>query len=98
MKIKIQGYWNAEVKSSSAGIETPEQRIAAGNVIIVCDVIINDKCVGSVCWNGKNLFIEAKKFEPKKPVMGERYEDYFKYLGEYIINYFKELSRDVQKR
>ena len=44
-----------------------------------------------------------RKFEPKSVAEfareheGERFEVYFKYLGDYIIKYFKELSEEIRK-
>ena len=64
MKIVIQGYWNAEVKTLEYPKDSDEkanQRIAEGKPIMVCDIIIDGKHVGSVNWNGKELFIEKEQ-------------------------------------
>jgi len=69
MKIVIQGYWDAVVKSleypPDAGAHA-DKRIAEQKPITVCDIIINDKIVGSVSWNGKELFID-EPLKGKKP-------------------------------
>jgi len=42
-----------------------------------------------------------RKFEPKKPLevlgIGGRWTDYFTYLAGYIVEYFGELSEELQK-
>jgi len=41
---------------------------------------------------------EMRKFDPPRMDQpGERFEDYFKRLAEYIIEYFRELIEELQK-
>ena len=64
MKIVIQGYWNAKVTSCSprAGRSiTPEEYLKEKPEIHICDIIIDEKFVGTVSWNGKELFIFKRK-------------------------------------
>jgi len=63
MKIVIQGYWNAEVKTLKYPKDSGDminQRIVEGKPITICDIVIDGRFIGSVCWNGKELFIEKE--------------------------------------
>ena len=57
MKIQIQGFWGAEIKSMqpAPGL-TLEKHIEGNDHIIVCQIVI-DGYMGSVGWNGSEFFI-----------------------------------------
>lgn len=38
-----------------------------------------------------------RKFDPRKPDVGERWDDYFKDLADYIVEYFTELAKELGK-
>lgn len=57
MKIVIQGYWNATVKSAEPPKNGADERIRRGETITVCDIVIDGKLKGSVTWNGTILAI-----------------------------------------
>lgn len=59
MKLEIQEFWDAEVKTieRSSGLD-PENIIKERGQIILAMIVIDGKCVGSVTWNGKELGIE----------------------------------------
>jgi len=58
LKISIQAYWGADIRvlPKSADI-TPEERIREGKKINICDVIIDNKLVGSIMWDGTKLTV-----------------------------------------
>jgi len=50
-----------------------------------------------------DLYVEvARKFNPKTPIeqvgIGGKWTDYFKYLAEYTVDYFEELSKEIKKK
>jgi len=55
-KIFIQAYWNTETATLKTNLK-PEEQIEKKGKLTVCDIVIDGKVVGSVCWNGKHLFI-----------------------------------------
>jgi len=58
MKIEIQGYWGAKVKSVKQveGLD-PEEHLKEHPHIHLCDIVIDGKVVGTVTWNGERLSI-----------------------------------------
>jgi len=59
MKIVIQGYWNAQIKSApSPANGTPEDVLKKGQKLTICDIIIDGRLKGSVVWDGIALRIE----------------------------------------
>lgn len=63
MNISIQAYWGAKVQTVSRGDEVPtaEEWMKEKGKIILCEVIIENKFIGSVSWDGTNLAIEKKE-------------------------------------
>ena len=39
-----------------------------------------------------------RKFDPRKPDVGEKWDNYFKYLSQYIVKYFEELVEKTQRQ
>ena len=66
MEIEIQNWWNAKIRTppSSAKLN-PETIIKECGDIIICEVIIDGKIVGSVTWNGRRLGISEVLVEKK---------------------------------
>jgi hypothetical protein len=58
MKVKIQGYWSAEMKSAEALTVNPDELLKKGRTVTICDIIIDGKLVGSVVWDGVRLQIK----------------------------------------
>lgn len=54
MKIEIQGYWNAKVRSLQTGTGVAEEVIQKQGYINVCDIII-DGALWEIRSNGKEL-------------------------------------------
>lgn len=67
MKIVIQGYWGAEVASIKASLKhvAPEDYLKNNPTIVICDIGIDKKFVGSVVWDGKDLRV-IKGLKQKK--------------------------------
>lgn len=66
MKLEIQGFWGAEVKTCEAvkGLD-PENILKKGKEITLAMIAIDGKCVGSVTWDGNELGIEKPIKERK---------------------------------
>lgn len=62
MKVIIQGYWNAEVKTLESSLN-PEEMIEKYKLITIATIIIDEKVFADVEWDGKELTL--KKSEPR---------------------------------
>jgi len=72
MKVKIQAYWNAQVKvAPSEDANWAETLIKEGKNVTICDIIINDKLVGTIVWNGKELKIQPPEGKDIKAELRE---------------------------
>ncbi len=65
MRIKIQGYWDAEVSSIEGINATPAEMLAKYGEVCVADILINGELVGTLYWDGKELRVEVVKKDEK---------------------------------
>lgn len=69
MKIDIQNWWKAKIwatKDTSASGLSPEETIKHYGHITICTILIANKVVGCVNWDGKELSISKELVEPQK--------------------------------
>lgn len=70
MKIEIQGYWGARIKSMEGAEQlAPEEFLKKRSHIVICEIIIDGEVRGQVIWDGIYLnVIHAKQlpFEVKE--------------------------------
>ena len=59
IQIQIQAYWDAKIKSIK---QVPsihaEDLLNKGRKIVLCEITINDKFIGYVMWDGKEITID----------------------------------------
>jgi len=66
MDIKIQSYWNAEIKTVKGEKWSPEKVIEEKGYIVICSVVINGKFLGDVTFDGTKLGISTTLLKPRE--------------------------------